>query len=243
MELWRKIGFSAGEGKVYEAIMASDNPTLQSIHELTGIERRNVYDTINKLINKGLVAYYTENGRKLYKLTNPKNLLTYFEEQEKEIEDKKRLLDLELPALVEQYSKSKSKIGVQAYRGKEGVKALLNEMLDYPHHYFIGANWGVRKYVGEQWWRAWDKKRVERKIWWHDLLTKKMFAAQPAKLGYYEKKWLPAEFDSPNVICIFGDRVANFFWVDPPFAFEIQNEEISRNYLSYFKYIWKKVGK
>ncbi|HIH19551.1 TPA: TrmB family transcriptional regulator [Candidatus Micrarchaeota archaeon] len=89
MDIWQKLGFSDGEGRVYEAILHSENATLQSIHEATGIERRNVYDIINKLISKGLVAYLTENGHKIYRTTDPKNILSFFEEEGKEIENKK----------------------------------------------------------------------------------------------------------------------------------------------------------
>jgi len=241
MEILEKAGLSNGEGKVYAVLLDGGSLSLQEIHERAGIERRNVYDTINKLINKGLVSYYEENRRKVYKLTHPKNLLEFLGRQGHEIEERKAAVESELPKMAAQYSQAKAKVNVQAYRGKDGIKALFNEMLDYPDHYFIGGNWGMRKYVGEEWWRLWNSKREKRKIRWHDILTKRMFAAQPAKLEYYEKKVLPPEFDSPNVILVFGDRVVNLFWVEPPFAFEIQNAEISRNYLGYFRYLWKRI--
>ena len=92
MEIWKKLGFSEGEGRVYESILHREDATLQSIHEATGIERRNVYDIINKLISKGLAAYITENGHKIYRINNPGSIMAYLEEEEKELTDKKKAL-------------------------------------------------------------------------------------------------------------------------------------------------------
>jgi len=239
--LWAKLGFSAGEGRVYEAIMNSDNATLQHVHEQTGIERRNVYDIINKLISKGLVSYFTENNHKVYRLTSPKNILSFLEEEEKGIGEKKAILSAELPSLMKMHEAAKPKFDVKIYRGKQGIKSLFNEMLDYSDHYYIGGNWGIVKYVGKEWYGSWMEKRVERKIRMHDIITAsaKFMAEYPPPKEYYEFRVLPPEMGSPNVICIFGNRVVNIFWGETLFAFQIENAEIAKNYLSYFKYLWK----
>jgi len=31
----------------------------------------------------------------------------------------------------------------------------------------------------------------------------------------------------------------NIFWGEPLFAFVIENDEIAKNYVSYFNYLWK----
>jgi DNA-binding transcriptional regulator GbsR (MarR family) len=242
-ELLSRIGFSDGEGKVYEVIMGSENASLQYVHEQTGMERRNVYDIINKLVSKGLVTYFTDNKRKIYRATHPKNILAYFDQQQNDIEKKKELFAQGLPELVKQYEASKPEFNARIYRGKEGIKALFNEMLDYKDHYFIGGNWGIVKYAGREWWDLWDRKRVARKIWWHDIITAAFLAKNPPMKKYYEYRVLPEEFGSPNVILIFGDRLVNLFWGEPLLAFEIENKEISENYLHYFNYLWKRLGK
>ncbi len=242
MEILEKIGLSKGEGKVYEAIMNCENPTLEQIHEVTGLDRRNIYDAVNKLITKGLAAYFIENSHKIYKLTHPNNLLKYLEEQKIAIQKKRDVLLAELPEIVKNYSKSKSEMEVRIYRGKDGIKSLFNEMLDYPHHYFIGGNWGRQKYLGKEWCNLWDKKRVARRIWWHDIITQKLLAEAPPHTKYYEKKVLPSHFWSPNVIFIFGNRVVNLFWREPLFAVEVENADIAKNYVSYFKYVWNSLN-
>lgn len=239
--LWGKLGFSAGEGKVYEAIMNSDNATLQHVHEQTGIERRNVYDIINKLISKGLVSYFTENGRKVYRLNSPKNILTYLEEEEKGLNGKKELLTSELPSLMKLYEAAKPEFDVRIYRGREAVRAVFNESLEFRDVHFIGGNWGMVKYLGKEWVDRWMEKRSAKKTWMHDILTSpvKYMVDYPIPKHYYEFRVLPPEFGSPNVIFIFGNRVVNLFWGENIFAFEIENEDIAKSYLSYFNYLWK----
>lgn len=241
MGIWKKLGFSEGEGKVYEAILHSEDATLQSIHEATGIERRNVYDIINKLISKGLVSYLTENGHKIYRITSPKNILSYFDEEQKEIEEKKAMLEKELPALIRAHEAAKPEFDVKIYRGRQGVRALFNEMLDSPDIYFIGGNWGMVKYLGKEWVDRWMERRGKRGVWMHDLLTvkPKLMADYSRPKECYKVRTLPQEFGSPNVIGVFGGRMANIFWGENLFAFQIENVEIARNYVAYFKYLWK----
>lgn len=247
MDLWKKIGFSEGEGRVYEAILRSEQPALQTIHEATGIERRNVYDIINKLISKGLVTYAIENKKKIYHITHPHKIVAYLNEQGQEIDEAKREVEKELPRLIKTYEGKKEEIKVQIYRGKEGMKALYEEMLNYKDNYFIGANWGVKKYLGN-FWDKWNARRIERKVTWHDILIpqpldRSLTPYQKEKLQYYEYKLLPPEFNSPHFIVIFGNKVANCIWGENPFAFVLENEPVAKNYMEYFHFLWKRLPK
>jgi DNA-binding transcriptional regulator GbsR (MarR family) len=247
-DLFRDLGFSEGEGRVYAAILAHKSPTLQSIHEDTGIERRNVYDIVNKLISKGLATYYVENKKKIYHITHPNKILAYLNEQEEEVENSKRLVGAQLGDLTRMYESSKEEIHAELYRGNEGVKTLMEEMLDYQDHYFIGGNLGVVKFIGELFWTKWNKKREEKKIRWHDIITWHSFvrandSKRLMKMKYCEYKFLPKEFWSPHVIFIYGDKVANVLWREQSFAFQIQNESIAKSYLDYFNYLWKSLPK
>ncbi|MFA5106189.1 MAG: helix-turn-helix domain-containing protein [Candidatus Micrarchaeia archaeon] len=241
MDILLKLGFSSGEDKVYSAILNSDHATLQRIHEQTGFERRNVYDIINKLIGKGLVSYFTENGHKVYRVTSPKNILSVLEDEERRIAEKKNLLKIQEQQLLRLYESSKPDFDVRIYRGREGLRSLFNEMLEHRDVHFIGGNWGMVKYLGKEWVDRWMAKRVSRKITMHDIITAsaKFFAQYPQPKEFYEFRVLPPEMGSPNVICMFGNRVVNIFWGENLFAFQIENPEIAKSYFDYFAYLWK----
>jgi predicted transcriptional regulator len=248
MDLWKKIWMSEGEGKVYEAILKTETASVQKIHELVGIERRNVYDIINKLIAKGLVTYTTENRKKVYHVTHPNKIVEYLDEKQGDIVEAKKELEKELPALVKTYENTKSEVSFQVYRGKEGMKALYEEFLTEKHNYFIGANFAIKKYLGNFWTR-WNARRTEKKVFWHDIVTAKTYDMdlpmyfKDEKLKHYEFKVLPREFDSPHFIVVYGNKVGNLLWSEPFFAFVIESEQVARNYMDYFHFLWKRLPK
>lgn len=72
LEYLKKIGLTNGEIKVYSAVIESGISPLNKIHEKTAIERRNIYDILNKLIEKGLISYTQEKGKKNIPNNTPK---------------------------------------------------------------------------------------------------------------------------------------------------------------------------
>ncbi len=241
---WKKIGLSEGEGKVYEAILRSESPSLQKIHELTGLERRNVYDIINKLISKGLATYMTENKRKIYHITHPNKIIDFLNEKEHEVITAKKEVEKELSHLTKLYESNKEDIDIRIYRGKEGMKALYEDFLTEKHNYFIGANFAIKRMLGN-FWQKWNARREENGTWWHDILPKKTYDMgmpdyyKTAKMKCYVYKVLPPQFGSPHFIVIYGKKVGNLVWTDLPFAFVIENEVVAKNYMDYFNFLWK----
>ena len=67
----KELGWSEGEVRVYAAVLESGIGSLNKIQEKTGIERRNIYDILNKLIEKGFVSYTLEKGKKTYQCIHP----------------------------------------------------------------------------------------------------------------------------------------------------------------------------
>src|SRR3989338_9073672 len=100
----RNLGLSEGEIRIYSSLLNSGRSSINQIHEKTGIERRNIYDILNKLIERGLVTYITENKRRSFKLSHPNKLLGYIEEKKGELERVKAEVQSELPELIQKFS-------------------------------------------------------------------------------------------------------------------------------------------
>ena len=82
LEILEKIGLSKGEIKIYESLVDLGSATINHIHQKTGIERRNIYDILNKLIEKGLISYTNENKHRVFQCTNPKKIISYIQEKQ-----------------------------------------------------------------------------------------------------------------------------------------------------------------
>lgn len=247
-DLLKKTGLSEAETKVYNALIKLGFSSLSKIQQNTNIERRYVYDVLNKLTEKGLVSYTIEKGKRTFQITHPNKLLTLLEEKRAKIEETEEELKKELPDLVRLYNEKKPEIKTEIFRGKEGIKAIGEDLLSQKDNYFIGGNGSIKSYM-PYFWEHFNKKRIKNKVMWHDLiiegsLMEEFKSLENAKkelkeTQYYEYRILPSELGSPHVISIYGDKVALALWGEFIFALVIQNKEIARSYLNYFNFLWK----
>ena len=86
LEELKELGLSNGQVAVYSAVLELGTSTLNRIHEKTGIDRRNIYDILNKLIEKGFIAYNIESKKKSYYCTHPSSILQEIKRKEESLE-------------------------------------------------------------------------------------------------------------------------------------------------------------
>lgn len=242
LEILRKIGLSSGEIKIYSALLDLGVSPLQKIHEKTGIERRNIYDILNKLIEKGLVSYIEENKRRSFQISHPHKVIGYIEEKKKEWEALQKEMHERIPVLVEKFNAKKPKIRAEVYRGVEGIKAVWEDMLHYPETRWVGSG----RYVPKKFpffFEKWNKRRIKAKVKWQNLMRHEM-RVEAKDMSYEKMKFLPIEFSgNPAVIAIYGNKVAQFLYGENLFAFVIESKELADNYRDYHQYLWVHVAK
>ena len=242
LEILRKIGLSEGEIKVYSALLDLGVSSINRIHEKTGIERRNIYDILNKLVERGLVTYITENKRRFFSISHPSKIIGYIEEREGELERLKDEVKKEIPTILEKFEYKKPEIKAEIYRGAEGVKAVWEDMLNSNGIFWIGSGRYIPKML-PHFFAGWNKRRVKLKIKMTNLLRHE-FRGKEKHLELESMKFLPEEFSgNPTVIGIYGSKVVNFLFGGDFFAFVIESRELAENYKKYHKYIWDNVAK
>lgn len=242
LQLLRKIGLSDGEIKVYSTILELGQTPVNDIHEKTGMDRRNIYDILNKLVERGLVSYEDENKRRTFQAVHPKRIIGYIEEKKNELDIIKNDMVSEIPKLVIKFELAKPKTRSQTFRGLDGIKAVWEDILNYNSIWMIGSG----RYIPKQhpgFFNNWNRRRIKLGIKWQNLMRHEMRKEiNPYKLEYV--KYLPKEFSgNPAVIWIFGDKVAQMLFGQEYFGFVIESKELSENYRKYFKYLWNKVAK
>jgi predicted DNA-binding transcriptional regulator len=245
LESLKEIGLTDGQIRVYSAVLELGRPNLNAIHEKTGIERRNIYDILNKLIEKGLISYIDEKKTTKYRCTNPNKILEDIRLKESRLKD----LEKQLPQINTILNSDITEIDAQIYRGIDAMKMMFNEMLDYKESYWMGGNsFEAYSALPESffiWFDHWMNRRVEKKHLMHDLVSygTHLKNLEPNKKGkykilHYEYKQLPKGMNLPIVICIYGDKVAQISWSDK-FAFVLQSKKVKEGYLKYIKYFRK----
>ena len=241
----KELGLTDGQIKVYNAILELGISSLNGIQEKTGLERRGIYDIINKLIEKGFISYTIEKGKRTYQSTHPNIIL-------QDIKNKKKSLDAlkeKVPQIADLFNLSRPEVRAEVYRGKEAFKSMHEESLQYKEQYWIGGNSQVETHVDEDmknWFGHWMKRRAKMKRMMYDLVDYGTFleGLEPHKIEKHKKEYykycqLPEHFKSPMVILIFGDKVAQILWGKQPFAFVLESKEIKESFMKYFHYFWK----
>jgi len=242
LENMKELGLSQGQISVYRAVLELGISSINRIQEKTGIERRNIYDILNKLIEKGLVSYTIEKGKRTYQCTHPNNIKEEIRRKQSALEE----LESTIPSLIDVFNESRPSIRAEVFRGNESIKALLNEALDFKTTYWIGGNSGIEHFKLRHWFKKWMQRRVEKKRLMYDLVDYGTFLEdlspediQRHKEQLYKYCALPKELRSPMVILIFGNKVAQILWSEQPFAFVIESREVKESFMRYFNYFWK----
>jgi HTH-type transcriptional regulator, sugar sensing transcriptional regulator len=231
------LGLSNGEKKVYSSILQLGISSINQIHEKTGFERRAIYDIINKLIEKGLISYMVERGKRTYQCAPISKLK---EEVNKKLKELKSFQE-QIPLIEQIYNSSKPSVKFEVFRGKEGMKTVFEDMLNYKNVYVIGGGFYLIKEL-PYFWPQYNERRIKAKCIWHNLVIHKLKNKVP-KSKYLEVKFLPKEFSAnPIVIIVYGNKVVNLSWGDEVFAFIIESENMAINYKKYQQYLWNHVA-
>ena len=239
-ELLREIGLSLNESRVYEALLQIVESSVQAISLKSKVHRRNVYDSLNKLMEKGLVSEVFVKGEKRFKAINPRRLLELLKEKEERV-------NKVLPEMQSKYEAVEEKEEAYLYRGIEGFKNYLQDILKTKEIvYFIGAKafWlderlqhflprfqRERKRLGIKFMHLFDYEVKEQKL---EIL----------KLVGKPYKFLPKEYSSPTAVDIFGDYVVTFVGVKPgqleeePLMFVMKSRKLADGYRKFFQFMW-----
>ncbi len=239
-ETFREAGLSLNEAKVYEALLQTGETTVEKIALKSQVHRRNVYDSLNKLVEKGLASEVFIESQKNYKATNPRRLLELLKEKETKLENI-------LPQLETKYNSIEEKHEAYFYKGTEGFKNYLNDILKTNETvYFIGAKafWlDPRLQIHLQ---RFEKQRIKQGIKFMHLFDYEVKEQKPEILDLVGKpyKFLPKKYSSPTAIDIFGDYVVAFVGVSPgkldktPIQFVIKNRRLADGYRKIFQFMW-----
>lgn len=128
------------------------------------------------------------------------------------------------------------------YYGYGGLQEIFEDTLNYSEVLFIGAGGYITQRM-PNYWKDYNKRRIAQKQRWKILGREMVKQTAIINEPYIEYKVLPKTYTVPNVVWIFGDKVANVLWTEEPIAFVVDNKEIAQSYREYFEYLWKTTKK
>lgn len=227
---------SPNEAKVYEALLDLGLASIDKLAVQSQVHRRNVYDSVEKLVAKGLASPEFREKKRLFKATNPRRLLMLVRERE-------ALVESVLPALEQKFQKAVVEEEAVIYHGFEGVKNYLNDLLEVGEPaYFLAAKGYWLHPKLKYFTPKFDRERVKRGIPMHHLFDEEVKTRCPEilKLELNHYRFIPKEFGSPGLVDFFGDHVYLFHVVeDNPVQFKIVSKPIAESFRTYFRFMWQ----
>jgi len=239
-----ELGLSMNEAKIYRSLLKLKEASVPKIALDTGVNKRNIYDTMPKLENKGLVFQVLGNREVRYGPVDPNRLKSIIKEKEARLEDI-------LPKLSGQFHKDKEKDATFIYQGQEGLKSYMRDMIDSGEDiYTIGAKgtWFIPG--NEEFVKKFVKDAKKKKMTFNHIFDYEMKALGDSfPLFMTDKyKFLPKEYSSAGAINIYGDKVIMFSGVTIKKASEdisftvIQDSDLAEAYRIWFRFMWDNIA-
>jgi sugar-specific transcriptional regulator TrmB len=235
-----RIGLSKAESKLYLAMIKLGSSTTGSIIKETGLRKSTVYESLNRLLEKGLVSYVIKNNIKFFEAADPDRLVDFIEEQKHELDETEDDIKKILPELKSMQISLKPHAEAHVLLGIEGFKTMRRDLLKHAkgEHLMLGAI-SREPVVMPHFWTYFNKERIKHGIKVR-VLHQQNTKEKPMRGDMIELRFLPKGVVIPAVINIYGDRVVSLFWKENyPICFMIISKDIADAYRKYFELLWK----
>ncbi|MBI5466194.1 MAG: hypothetical protein HY974_02820 [Candidatus Kerfeldbacteria bacterium] len=243
-EIFEGLGLSPNEARIYEAMAERGESSISDIAVAAQVHRRNAYDVIQRLINKGLCFQIFSTTENRYNAVDPDKLLEL-------VGEKQKRLEAVLPELKKKFRTRLAPEEAYIYRGYAGQKNIWQDILRVGENVLnIGAKaqWFDPKLEAS---RAAFFKEANRKSVKFFLLFDYEIKVQlprfpkeyPAKLEY---RFLPKEYSTNSVVNIFGDYVVTYAGIsvgkmsENTVFFILHSQDLAESYRRWFGYMWDK---
>lgn len=237
------IGLTQSEIRVYLSLLKLGQTTAGPIVDDAHVTRSKIYDLMERLKHKGLVSYITKDATKYFSAADPKNILTYLEQKEQEIQKEKNSIKKLLPQLILHQTLTTNKKIAEIFLGIKGMEnafnTLLAEFTPKETYYAFGAGRGENINSIHLFFTRLHQQRVKHKV--------------PAKIIFNEssRNLFPEQEKSPHVqakylfettpaaINIYKDYTIIAILNAEPLTFLIHNKETADSFREYFQVMWK----
>jgi sugar-specific transcriptional regulator TrmB len=204
---------------------------VHEIKKVTQMHRTTIYDFLDSLLNKGLVSSVKENNVTLYHAKRPEKLLNFLKEKE-------RNLRKILPELANIEQTKKEKVQVCVYKGFEGFKYLLTDIINEGKELI---SFGVDESIFEenfpdamQWF--FQQERAQK-------MRERILVSEKAKFCYSYKhihyKFIPKDYFVSVPTLVYGNKVANVIWGEPITIIIVESTALAKSHKKHFELLWK----
>ncbi|OGE73986.1 MAG: hypothetical protein A3I07_04420 [Candidatus Doudnabacteria bacterium RIFCSPLOWO2_02_FULL_42_9] len=243
-ETFQLLGLSPNEAKIYETLVSSGESSVGDIAINAKIHRRNVYDSIQRLIEKGLCFEILSSSENKYSAVDPGKLSEL-------IAEKQQKLNLILPELQKKFRQGTSKEEAYIYRGFEGQKNIWRDILRVgKDSFYIGAKGAwfdpkLDKIARDAFFKEANRKKIKF-IQLFDYEVQYEIPDFPHHFpGNLKYRFLPKEYSTSSGLGIYGDYIVTYTGMsikhinEDTVFFIMKSKDLAESYRTWFWYMWE----
>jgi sugar-specific transcriptional regulator TrmB len=239
----REIGMNEAEVRVYATLITQSPLSASEIAENSGLYRPYVYDTIAKLMKKGLVTKVRGVKAHRYRAVHPDRIITIIEER------RSRVLEA-VDRLRDTYRVRDTEDEIRIFEGIEGLKSFYEELYAAIREgrtgrlYVMGGTGEATRHVEYYFPKLLRRGREERLHRQTDIRMIYNASARTSEIARLHAdvlalKFAPPDCDAGATTIITDTMLALMVLKDRPFIIAISNPHIVRTYLTVFLQVWE----
>jgi predicted DNA-binding transcriptional regulator len=237
----QSFGLSKNEARLYHSLVTKKTSTVTEMFKETGIHRRNIYDSLERLLEKGLLFEVLESKENTYEAVHPQKLMEILREREEQLAPT-------ITDLTELYEAEQQTDAAFIYKGIEGYKNYMRDLIRVGEPvYFLGAKalWFTPG-ISTSFLKSFQTEMKHKNKGYKTLFDPRVPIELPEamkKVGG-EYKILPKGAETVGVMDVFGDHIVSFtsagvgnFGEDGKIFVTI-NRDLADSYRTWFDLIW-----
>ena len=235
----QELGLAKNEARIYETLLKEGECGVSTISAKAEINRRNVYDSLNRLIEKGLIFEIRSASENSYRAVDPQKLRELLSEKQCKLDN----VFVEMEGL---YKNTPHKEEVFIYKGIEGLKNYLRDALRVGEDmYTIGGNGALTDPNLKVFMDHFLSEAATKGIHFNMLFNHE--ARKADWIGTFpglHHRFLPKAYTAGATIDIFGDHVVllpnvRLGGFDELSSFTvIVNKQLADAFRVWFKFMW-----
>ncbi len=231
-------GLTKNETLVYLSLLKLKKAKASEIIKESKVSSGKIYETLDKLIDKGLVKIIVENGVKIFIAADPKTLLSYLKERERDLIEKEKELEKIIPNLRGLMEITKAEEIVSLIKGFRGISTLVYGALEEGKDIRVMGARSPKSVKFNNFWKKWHKRRValkkKSKILFSDYNSQ--YWAFFKRLKYTEVKETLSF--SPSAVLIIDDSTFIFSYNEEFTCIHIISKDIANSFIAMFDSLW-----
>jgi len=228
-----ELGLSKGEIKVYLTLLQLGTTKVGSVIEKSNMASSAVHNSLNTLLEKGLVSFIKKGEIKHYQASPPEYIGKFTKQKLEKFNEF-------LPELKRTQRLSGDKQEAEVFEGMKGVAAMLNLLIEDAKrgdkHFFFSSFYNGKNKEIQDFFERYDFDRKEKGLRVQGLALKEL------KPFFEERKRINVRYPDvpiPTDINLCNNKVTIIAWGEKPIGYLIRSKEIYQKYLEYFEKIWK----